>query len=225
MGLPWWIEAVLLLLTGTGGLAGAQILFRRILQWVARRKWTNSLEAEDGIYSILNDVCGKLKAQRAVLLLSRNGGGVPRPGFPLFITVLRETYVTTQRPIKEGWIDRHVDQSFTRKLLELFNYQHLRLETDSLPEASVLRDSFIAAETGVCFFQTVGMRFDGFLKVHPVGFVYLSVSFSDKTRQLTPQERERLRSASVKLRVLMRLATAKPPASLPDQFSLSTTPE
>lgn len=95
----------------------------------------------------LGELAGELGAQRSILLQVSNGGKVPRPGCAMFVTISDE-WKSVSMPSVLGLYERRPlrDPHYERLLLRVDREKILLVHTAELPEGSLLRDAYEAAQ-------------------------------------------------------------------------------
>lgn len=66
-----------------------------------KRNKAEAAEAAARVHHILNDAVVRLGSKRALILYTENGGGVPKPGLPIYVTVLYEMFRNEGDSIRE----------------------------------------------------------------------------------------------------------------------------
>lgn len=108
-----------------------------------RRKWSSRYNDIHETYEKLADIVTETQAKRATIIKCENGGGVPRPGHPLYISVIYEIVQGGVKPNREDWVKREMfDPSFFKFLSTLLNKRKYTLITEELPEDSLIKIAY-----------------------------------------------------------------------------------
>lgn len=95
----------------------------------------------------LGELAAELGGQRSILLQVSNGGKVPRPGCAMFVTISDE-WKSVSTPSVLGLYERRPlrDPDYEALLLRVDREGILLVQTADLPEGSLLRDAYEAAQ-------------------------------------------------------------------------------
>ena len=143
-----------------------------ITRWQTRQQ-ERALKGQNDTFKALNTITSQVDGvYRAVLLRSENGGGIPRPGSPLYVRAVASARAEHANDV-EGWDDRRrVDSWYIRFIFELCQKGEQHIRTDQLPEDGVLRgvyerDGIVASHVlrigyaqGGLFYLSINMKND-----------------------------------------------------------------
>lgn len=167
-------------------------LYKFIKQREAKKRDTfkELLPKMEQIYETLNEILHATGAERALVLSTQNGGGIPQVGKPLYSSVLYEVRANTSiSPVKNTWQKQLVDRQYTMMLLDVHRHGKLFIDTD-LMEEGLLKDVYTSQQIHSAFIFSIGVSKDR--------FYYLSLSYS-KDKQETAELRNAARVAVSKL--------------------------
>ena len=129
------IGALIALVTGGGLLK----LFESGVKWNdsrLRNKLPNVLKTVDKIYGAMHELLRNSPADRILLVICTNGGGIPSAGKPLYSTILRE--VSDQlSPAAAKWGKRMLDEQHTKVITEMLDVGRVQLITDKMPDGEL----------------------------------------------------------------------------------------
>lgn len=171
-----WDQIIIALLTG-GALsalinAGASIIKKKMEM---RRPFEKAIKNINLIYHELSDLKNKIGCDRVIIYTTKNGGGIPRPGAHLYISILFETYNKPLYSIEEFWQDRIVDKGHINILSDLDEKQIITIKAKDMEEG-ILKNSFIA--------QNVKYSCKAKIKSTSENYFYLSCHFTTPMNEI-----------------------------------------
>jgi len=196
MELSWntFVEALLIGLTGTGGVAGLALAFRKVAEWLRLAHHRSVFQKVNAIYTALQTVMNQVGALRVCVVKSENNGGRPQPGTSIFLTMLYEVWDNPTVSIKTYWQRREIDQSYTSALAQLVSSHESSIVTAKLVDGTPLKDTYEVFGVGQsCSFE-LGSTF--------LSYYFMSIHFA-KEQTLTPTQREAIRLAVAELKALL----------------------
>lgn len=109
------------------------------LSWFQHKLATNTkakhlLARRLDVYDVLNQLKNRVHSPRALVQYTENGGGLPVPGSPLYISILYETTDHNTSSIKEDIQRLLTDESYDNMLSHLATKGTNFIETDELGE-------------------------------------------------------------------------------------------
>ncbi len=206
MTIDW--NAILIALTGSGGLVGVIALFKKVLRLFRRTQVFHSIDNTSEAYGVLNDLLIRLGASRVLVLRLENGGGIPSPDKRLFSSVLHEIYTIDLAPVREAWQKRQVDAGYVEMMAKVYRSGGLATEVSGLPKGSVLRDRYEMDGIKNSEVRALGITKDA------GAFLYLTVNWRVENRPHARGEavqREVLRESVQDLRRLLAVSMPQTP--------------
>ena len=141
-----WNESTVIvaLVTTIGAVIVALIQkFKRFPELKRMRKWKVGYTDIHETYENLGDIVAATDAQRAIIVKIENGGGIPKAGHPLYLSVLYEIVQGGTRPNREDWVKREIMEPHYFKFLStLLQDQAHTLITSEMPEDCLLRTAY-----------------------------------------------------------------------------------
>lgn len=119
MNLTNIVGAIIAIITG-GGLVKA---FDKAIKWNdsrLRKRLPDVLADIDRIYEVMHELLRNSPADRILLVICTNGGGVPNSGKPIYSSVLREVSDGLD-PVGPRWGKRMIDQEHVKMISELLD--------------------------------------------------------------------------------------------------------
>lgn len=130
---------------GCGLLAGISFAGAWGRQWLAARKINPVSRAVEGmaqIYDSLNELAARAECDRALIVYTANGGGIPNTRTPVYCTVLYElVHSPGLSPIRQGFQQIPADRGYVKMLQEVMTRDQFDMDTDSMPRG-FLHDSY-----------------------------------------------------------------------------------
>lgn len=167
-----WVELIALLF-GAGG-AGT-IAVRRFLAWLDKRRvrqHVQGLRDISSVYRALNHIAAVSEnSSRAMVIRSRNNGGIPAPGCTVWVRILYEHFREAKFSVEGKWTERTADEQYTTLLLDIAQQRYVELHTADLPP-SALRTLYEASGTAMSRIWRLHMS--------DTEMLYLSVNYLDE---------------------------------------------
>lgn len=159
---------------------------------------------------VLRSVCADTGGVRALVISLHNGGGMPSPTRPVYVTIVSEWVGLDRDPVMTHWQSLPVDQDYLRMTNRLYEADRLRVvATQGVTEAAP--ESTFHPAPGSMLYDTYAANGIPMSEVWPIGvslskkaFYYVSVRF-DSPHEDTPLLRHRMRSCVTELQSIMRL--------------------
>ncbi len=131
-----WIAVVSAL--ASAGVFGA--LWKGIRSWLARREereikaiWKGHSE----LYEQMNQILFGTTANRVLILIANNNGGIPSAGHPVFISCLHEVHDLKAPSVKDDWDRRQIDAQYARLLSEIIERTEVDLVTADMKSGTL----------------------------------------------------------------------------------------
>lgn len=181
-----WIE----LLTGGGAVA-----LLGFLRFLIRRRDRNDAESAAhmvaDIYRSLTAIVATTKANRALVLRTSNGGGIPRVGSPLYSTAIYEVFNDATEPVSGAWEKQYLDRGYVSLVSDLLREGRVRVMTKELPPGSILRDTYESLRVE---FSDVFLLYQSRASIY-----YLSVDYGSLA-ETSAADRDKVRSEVNRIR-------------------------
>lgn len=182
-----------------------------ITYWIRKQTLTlnkspkNTLTAEAfaarrGLHMVLESLMLRLTLHtpeeinptRILAIHAHNGGGIPRPAVPLYVTITDEEVLPNLPSIREEWVKRPVDTAYVVELLmPLINDGKILVNKLDLTKYSLLSDAMEVQEDTYAYVWLIGID-------DKLGETwYISVHFNAANEELvqSPVVREHMRWA------------------------------
>jgi hypothetical protein len=174
-----------------GSLSGLATVGRRFAAWVMRRRLRQVLASARRTHDWLDVLLAAyrpLGGCQVALLRTRNGGGLPTPGRPLYgdLVDCAQDHVDGVEPLRrQDWSGQELDGPYRDLVEEVHRRRSARVLTREM-EPGLLRDAYESRRLMGALLWSVGHT--------PDGFLYVSVGFrgrmpGDVTAQLRDQTR------------------------------------
>lgn len=108
-----------------------------------KRAFPATIKKMNSIYTLMNELKSEIKSDRILILAAKNGGGVPRPGAHLYMSVLFEVFDSNFTSVSEYWQSRLVDEQYVKVLGQLEEKEIVVLETQGM-ESGILKETYEA---------------------------------------------------------------------------------
>lgn len=195
---------ILALFRIVGGWTGLHRAFLSVGSWVMRKRLREMLAASETTHEALAELAYEWRSYEPLcvcLLRTRNGGGLPRLGAPLFSDLLDVVQSPGAHPMAPSdWSGVLLDDAQRRLIASVEIDGDARVDVSSLPPECTLRDSLESRGITSAMVLRIGCQTDAFLCVL-VGF--------DRVPPLQSQTHPELRDATRRLlRLLRRLFSA-----------------
>lgn len=160
----------------------------------AASRHTQGLEDQVEVYAILNRLLDSVGAVRAAIIRSKNGGGIPRPDKPVYISRLHQVYTPKHGDDYRSWDGLLADETSSKVLLELVKEGQAHVRLADLPPASDIS----------LHMQAVGSKQRLYRILHLSGTegIFLEVGL-DTEDELTPGQEYEVRLAARELRRIL----------------------
>jgi len=116
-------------------------------QWLAGRRTQKSAKAIEGmaqIYDVLNELSARTECDRALILYTSNGGGIPSTKSPVYTTILYElVHGPHLDPIRQNFQQVLIDGGYVRVLNEVLSTGGYQATVQDVPRG-FLRDLYEA---------------------------------------------------------------------------------
>lgn len=162
------VEGIAAAVTSAAAAAGAIIALIKKLKplqaWQQRRSRAGHLAAYEAnlrVMAVLQDLLNTLPVERVLLIKSHNGGGVPRPGSTMKVTVAHEVHKQGIQSTRENLQDFVIDAAYTALLRTLIEKRFEVLRVDSMPDG-FLNLKFRAERIQQAFVAAVGFSSNSF---------------------------------------------------------------
>lgn len=157
------------------------------------------LERVHLVYEVIAGLREAFDAERVLVLRLSNCGEIPRPGVPLFVSVLYEA--TTGESVRRRWVKQRINSWYTDLMFNVANSGQLQLITEDLPPEALIKGTY--QEGGITNSWVIPIG------IAPSSFYFLSIGLSNEPRDLTATEQEEIRAA---VNVLRRALLSQEPA-------------
>ena len=158
---------------GAGGAGTVGV--RCAVRWWERRRVAQhvaGLRDISNVYRALNHVAAVSEnASRAMVIRSRNNGGIPQPGCSVWVKILYEHFREAELAIEGKWTEREADEQYSRLLLEIAEEREVIVRTVDLPD-SALKTLYEASGTAMA---RIWLLYMGSTEM-----LYLSVNYLDE---------------------------------------------
>lgn len=162
-----WIQAVIAILT-SGSMAALVQVARELYKHRASKKYDSGYSHIREIYELIQQLLSDSKANRVLVLLSENGGGIPSPGTQVKTSVYHEVCDSPAKPISEFWQLVPIDQDYASVLADINTKGHATLEVSELHETA-LRDLLVVGEASRVYMFRICAT--------PHALLYLSIQY------------------------------------------------
>ncbi len=172
-----WLKNAEVVIAVVGGVIAAIVaglnLFTRLKRRRQRKVKDGLIDAGNAaheVYAALLKLMNMLAVDRVMLIEAHNGGGIPRPGSPLKISVRYEVNNASLPPIRDGVQDHPVDRAYIQMILELTGAHFMWLRSEDMP-AGWLRDLYTAQNVQTAALCVVGYSESGmyYLALQAIG--------------------------------------------------------
>lgn len=136
-----------------------------------RRAFPDTIRKMSKIYGLMDELKSTIGCDRVLICFMKNGGGIPRPGAELNVSVLFESYDSNFVSISEWWQNRRVDQQYIKTMSELEEKNVIVLHTEEM-QGCLLKDTYYA--------QEIEASVIGKLKEAQNRYYYMSCNFKDE---------------------------------------------
>lgn len=137
-----------------------------------RRAFPETIKKMRKIYTLMDNLKADVGCDRVLILSAKNGGGIPRPGGHLYVSVLFETFDSDFVSVAEWWQNRRVDEQYVNMLCGLEEDKEgiIKLTTDKMKK-SMLKDTY----------ETEGVEASVVAKIKETGdrYYFISCNFKD----------------------------------------------
>ena len=110
-----------------------------------KQAFPKTIEKMNAIYGLMDELKSSVNCDRVLICSTKNGGGIPRPGAHLYVSVLFETYNSNFVSLSEWWQNRQVDEQYVKMLSGLEDKGIIVLETGKMKK-SMLKETYEAQE-------------------------------------------------------------------------------
>lgn len=197
--MPFWLDILIYILTGTGGVAGAVLLFRRARRAFKARAFGRGFKDIHETYGLLLAIMNELGCHRVMMLKAENSGGIPRPGHPLTSSVVYEVFRNPLDTIRDKWQQQECDQQYVGLLATVHAEGSKTVKTRKLQRDCYLRDLYEAQNVGRSEIFSIGIQDDS-------AFMYLSCVYINdnghENGELDAADKTMLRAAVNRLKIL-----------------------
>lgn len=152
---------------------------KHFLNILKTKRFEKELRRISKIYNQFKDLADRVGAHRVVLVKATNGGGLPSPGKPLYISVVTEVTKPGVKIITPEWQQRLADEHYIKLLEEVYVKGHALIYPEELPEYSILRGVYTISDTQQAAVEKIG--------VYGNSFYYLTIHW-DKKKKLTTSD-------------------------------------
>jgi len=167
---------------GSGLIAGLAVVIQAAVKKARALQDRQAVEQDKQAYQdrvLLTEAVHRLRREtqgrRAILLVSRNGGGVPAPGVPVKVTAEAESVQDGVTRRSGEWIDRRPDEEYERLLADVARSggQPVRITTAGMKDGQLKR---MYLQDGVVYAKVALV---GFLPGHR-GMVYVGAGWGEE---------------------------------------------
>jgi len=110
-----------------------------------KKLFPDAFKKMNEIYGLMNKLKSEINCERVLIIKAKNGGGLPKPGTPLFVSVLYEVYDSDFVSSAEWWQSRQVDESYIGMLMRVEEEEQIAVVTNEL-KSGILKDLYEAQE-------------------------------------------------------------------------------
>lgn len=163
---------------GTAALAGAGTYIQRKL----KNKTTSEkvIEKVADIHDELNRLNTHLKSSRILVIATHNGGGIPKIGEPLYMSVRYEVYDHPSEPVKADWQERLIDGPYSKMLNTIISEGKYSIATEDLDDGSMLKKTYN--------YLNIKRNFVIPIERTNKNFYYMSVTWMDKNDPVSEED-------------------------------------
>lgn len=159
--------------------------------WRRRDAVARTIHTMRAVYRQLHALAAQVTADRLMMVECANGGGVPRPGARLYVTITHEVAIGSLPSILDDWQRVPVTpQYLTEVLVPMLTAGHVRLETRSPTLPEELADVYRASGITSCEVYSAVMT--------PTGWHYLVAHYTSPMGA-TDADRRLLRSGAARI--------------------------
>lgn len=97
------------------------------------RKITTNLEDISKVFQALDDVVRKTRVQRFLIFKGSNGGGIPKPGCPFYVSLIYEEHKDKNKSLRDKYSNLSVDGSYIDMLIHLYKNGSVKLRVEDMP--------------------------------------------------------------------------------------------
>lgn len=102
--------------------------------------WASGCESIHSVYESLSSLVYRTRASRAIICRYENGGGVPRPGRPVIMTIIYEVHDSDTSPSKDQWQRRELNESeYFECLVSVLNNKSYSFLNSEAAKDSIVR--------------------------------------------------------------------------------------
>lgn len=122
------------------------------------------------IYSLMDDLKSEVGCDRVLIMSTKNGGGIPRPGAHLYASVLYETFDKKLEAVMPYWQHRQVDLAYVKILSKVEERNVVYIDTDDMDEG-ILKDIYLS--------NKIKSSIVAKIKATPNHYYYISCNFTN----------------------------------------------
>ena len=157
--MPTWAEAILIALTGSGGVTGLALLLKSVMKKLYWWRYSGGIQSVRATYNAMMEIMTATGAERVSLLRAVNGGGIPRPGSHMSSSVVAEVWSCDGGHQSDRWQKQPLDRFAIDMLVRLLADSRVSVDVDKMEE-SPLRTHLVANEVKQAENFLVGLRVD-----------------------------------------------------------------
>jgi len=139
-----WGQILIALLTGgalTALIKGTIGIIKKRME--LRSAFPEAIKKIKKIYSLMDELKAEVECDRVLIMSTKNGGGIPRPGAHLYASVLYETFDKKMEAVMPYWQQRQVDLAYVKVLSGLEEYGVIEIDTVDIDDG-LLKDIYIS---------------------------------------------------------------------------------
>lgn len=160
-----WEKIIIGVLVGAIGVLSkpVQRAAKKFVEAKLRRNHTKVFERKVAINAMLKVIEEQNHVMKAVLVQTKNGGGVPRVNTPIYASIVL--------PLKhsESLKGQLLDTPFCEIITLLISSKSVRVNVNELPDQSILKDLMQAENITHCMF------FDAYISKHDYNFIQIGL--------------------------------------------------
>jgi len=138
---PWL--ALLFVAVSSGTVVALLRFMESGIKWINANRVSieDELEKMATAYQRMNDIVTLGYADRVILFVGHNSGGIPRLGSPFYVTMIHQ--ITAPRVITGEYKDLAVDAEYVKMLLEAMRNTAVHIDVANMPQCQ-LKDYYVA---------------------------------------------------------------------------------
>jgi len=125
------------------------------------------------IYSLMDDLKAEVECDRVLIMSTKNGGGIPRPGAHLYASVLYETFDKKLEAVMPYWQQRQVDLAYVKILSKVEEKNVVDIDTEDMDEG-ILKDIYLS--------NGIEKSIVAKIKAKPNYYYYISCNFTNSKK-------------------------------------------